>query len=199
LYRGSSARERRLYLGSTGVRPFFDRAVGTLLRMTRRRIKIAVLLVPLVAVAAAGWTRAPGRPVPRVRVVDVDPLATRDAGLGDVLAHYFAVRVATSHWPLLRARADVSGLDARPRLRHWRLYVDGATVGDTFTDVAYTPYLRAGTHWLAVELRAPDHRRLQPPVWSEPIVLQVPKRMRCWQTGWHGSPETGTPTFACRA
>jgi hypothetical protein len=69
----------------------------------------------------------------------------------------------------------VSGLDPRPRLRHWRLYLDGYPVAETFTDTAVTPYLVAGAHWFAAELRDADHDRLRPTVWSEPWVVRVPR------------------------
>jgi hypothetical protein len=133
------------------------------------RAALATLSGLALAAAAAGWTRAPEATPPSIRIVDVHPLAQRD-----FLSHYVEVRVATHSWPLLAPRPDRSGLDPRPRLRHWRLYVDGYPVADVTTTEAVTPYLPPGTHWIAVELRRPDHARLSPPVWSEPVILHMP-------------------------
>jgi len=135
----------------------------------------AVLLVGLGVLATAGWTRGSGETRPTIRIVDVRPLTTKDADLRDLLAHHLAVRVVTTDWELEPARSDESGLDPRPRLRRWRLYIDGHPLADSFADVAYTPYLPAGDHWLVAELRRPDHRPLQPAVWSGPVTLHVPQ------------------------
>ncbi len=143
--------------------------------MERSHFALALLFVLAAALAAGGWARAPGGARPTIAIADVRPLVL-PAGP----THYFAVRVRTRGWRLERSSPEVSGLDAAPHLRHWRLYLDGHPIADTFTDVFDTPYLEPGTHWIAAELRGPDHERLQPDVWSEPVVLQVPKTIRCW-------------------
>jgi hypothetical protein len=156
------------------------------------------LLAAAVATAAAGWARSPAKPrSPSIRFVSVTPLSTADAGLRDVVGHHLSVRVATTGWPLRHVRDRAGGLEEGPRLRRWRLYVDGRAFGDSYDDVAVTPYLPPGTHWLAAELRGPGHERLRPPVWSEPVVLHMPRSIRCLQTGWRGGAESGRPTFAC--
>lgn len=164
----------------------------------------AALVFALAASAAAalGWATRPasveqGRV--SVRIVDVRPLQTSDPLLRDLITHTFAVRVAISAWKLLPYQPGATARDNRPGAGHWRLYLDGASLGDNFgpSQVTYTPYLSPGTHWIAVELSKADGSRLSPAIWSEPVILYVPRVLRCWQTGWHGAPETGTPRFTC--
>jgi hypothetical protein len=143
--------------------------------MERSRFALALLAVVAAALAAGGWARVPAGARPTIAIADVRPLV-----LPDGPSHYFAVRVRTNGWRLQRARPDESGLDARPRVRRWRLYLDGHPVGDTAADIFDTPYLLPGTHWIAAELRGRNHERLRPDVWSEPVVLEVPKTIRCW-------------------
>jgi hypothetical protein len=153
------------------------------------------------AAAAVGWARTPppreGR-APSIRIVDVRPLRSPDAGLRDLITHTFAVRVATRAWTLLPYEAGATATDNRPGAGHWRLYLDGQPLGDNFGDehVSYV-YVPPGTHWLAAELGNADSTSLDPAVWSEPVILHVPRVIRCWQTGWRGTPETATPTFRC--
>jgi hypothetical protein len=142
---------------------------------THPAIVAASLAAPLAAAAVVGWTREPAHPRPTIRIVDVRPLSTTDPDLRDLLGHHLSVRVATRDWDLEPVRGDLSGLDPRPRLRHWRLYVDGHPLSDSFVDVAFTSYLPPGDHWLIAELRRPDHTSLQPPVWSEPVLLHIPR------------------------
>jgi len=48
-----------------------------------------------------------------------------------------------------------------------------------------TPYLPPGRHWIAARLQRTG-------VWSEPITLQMPRVVRCWQT------DAGATKFSCR-
>jgi len=151
--------------------------------------------------AAVGWART-ARPLadqgPSIRIVDVRPLRSPDTSLRDLITHTFAVRVATGGWTLLPYQPAVPASDNRRRAGHWRLYLDGHPLGENLGDehVSYV-YVPPGTHWLAAELSKADSTSLDPAVWSEPVVLHVPRVIRCWQTGWRGTPETGTPTFTC--
>ena len=128
------------------------------------------------------------------------PMQTADPDLRDLITHTFVVRVAISGWQLLPYRPGATADDNRARAGHWRLYLDGSSLGDKpgKEKRAYTPYLRPGTHWIAAELSNADHTSLNPPIWSEPVVLHVPAVIRCWQTGWRRSSRTGTPTFTCK-
>lgn len=166
---------------------------------------VLFLAVALVASAAAaiGWTRAPSasQPVaPSIRIVDVRPLRIADSNLRDLITHTFTVRVAIRGWTLLPYEPGVTAGANRSRAGHWRLYLDGGSLGDNFGNghITYTPYLSPGTHWIAAELSNADATGLDSPVWSEPVILHVPRVIRCWQTGWRGSPETRTPTFTCK-
>jgi hypothetical protein len=164
---------------------------------------VLVFAVAVSAVAAVGWGKTPlrvERPVRSIRIVDVRPLRTSDPSLRDVISHTFAVRVAISGWKLLPYQPGATASDNHPGAGHWGLYLDGGSLGENFgtSRVTYTPYLRAGTHWIAAELRNADGSSLKPPLWSEPVILHVPRVIRCWQTGWRGSPENGTPTFVCK-
>jgi hypothetical protein len=141
---------------------------------TSRTVSSLTLLTALGALATIGWTRAPTQARPTITIVDVRPLTTNDPDLRDMLGHHLAIRVATTRWNLKPARSDTSGLDPRPRLKRWRLYIDGHPLSDSFTNTAYTPNLPAGDHWLVAELRRPDHSSLQPQVWSAPITLHIP-------------------------
>lgn len=159
-------------------------------------------LAGALAAAATGWTRsltATDRPPPAIRIVDVRPLQTSDAALRELFSHELAVRVAVTDWNLYpdppAAAAGVSRRDGG----HWHLYVDGESLGDIHTAVAYTPYLVAGTHWIAAELRHVDHTALRPPVWSEPVIVYVPKRIRCRQTGPSGPLSSTSPELSCRS
>jgi hypothetical protein len=136
--------------------------------------------------------------VPSIRIVDVRPLGSPDVTLRDLITHTVAVRVEIRGWTLLPYRPGATARDNRPGAGHWRLYLDGYHLGDTLGDerVSYV-YVQPGTHWLAAELSNADSTSLDPAVWSEPVVLHVPRVIRCWQTGWHGTPETGTPRFTC--
>jgi hypothetical protein len=136
------------------------------------RFVTVALLTGAIAAAALGWSRA-APSAPSIHIVDVQPLRTSDPGLRDLLAHHLAVRVQKT--------------DAR-----WRLYVDGQPIEDSTAKVLHTPYLTPGEHWIAARLQRGTG------VWSEPVVLRMPKVMRCWQTGWRGGPEAGTPRFSCR-
>ncbi len=151
--------------------------------------------------AAVGWARTPtehrGR-APSIRIVAIRPLRSPEPSLRDLISHTFAVRVAIDGWALLPYQPGATGRDNRPAASHWRLYLDGHPLADNLGDehTTYT-YIAPGPHWLAAELSNADSTSLHPAVWSEPILLQVPRRIRCWQTGWRGTPETGTPTFTC--
>jgi hypothetical protein len=155
------------------------------------------------AVAAVGWVRTPTpfeRRAPSIRIVDVRPLRISDPNLRDLITHTFAVHVAITDWKLLPYRPGPTASGNRSGAGHWRLYLDGGSLGDNFgtSHVTYTPYLSPGTHWMAGELSNVDSTSLDPPLWSEPVILHVPRVIRCWQTGWRGSLETGTPTFSCK-
>jgi hypothetical protein len=155
----------------------------------------------LATAIALGWSRtaaARETPAPSIRIVDVRPLRSPEASLRDLITHTFAIRVAINGWRLLPYEPGTTAADNRSGAGHWRLYLDGAPLGDNLGDshVTYT-YMAAGTHWIAAELSNADSSSLRPAVWSEPIILHVPDRIRCWQTGWHGSEERGTPTFTC--
>jgi hypothetical protein len=155
------------------------------------------------AVATIGWTRksSSSQPVaPSIRIVDVRPLRAPDASLRNMITHTFAVRVAIRGWTLLPYQPGATAGENRPGAGHWRLYRDGWPLGDN-VGAGHTTYviLPPGTHWLAAELSNADSTSLHPAVWSEPIIAHVPRHIRCWQTGWHGSPENGTPMFRCRS
>jgi len=156
------------------------------------------------AAAAVGWARTPAdveRSAPSIRIVDVRPLQTSDPNLRDIITHTFAVRVAIRGWRLLRYKPGATADDNRAGAGHWRLYLDGFSLGDNLgaEKRSYTPYLSPGTHWIAAELSSADSTSFDPPIWSEPVVLHVPAVIRCWQTGWRGSSRTGTPTFKCKS
>jgi hypothetical protein len=161
-----------------------------------------VLAVAATGSAAVGWTRnpAPSQPRPSVRIVDVQPLSTTDAALRDVITHTFAVRVRIRGWKLLPYVPGARG-PGRHRAGHWRLFLDGRSLGTNYgaERVTYTGYLPPGTHWIAAELTDAAGASVGPALWSEPVVLHVPRVVRCRQSGWRGSPETGTPTFTCAA
>lgn len=150
--------------------------------------------------ALFGWVRAPGEhPVLSVRIVDVRPLATSDAALRDRISHTFSVRVRITGWKLLSYQPGVTHADNEPGAGHWRLYLDGHPLGDNLgNDHVTYAYVPPGTHWIAAELSNADSTSLRPAVWSEPVILHVPRIVHWWQSGWHGSPEGGTPLFACR-
>lgn len=152
--------------------------------------------------AALGWPRAPRtlvRAAPSIRIDDVRPLQTSDELLRDLITHTFAVRVEISGWTLLPYRPGATARDNRRGAGHWRLYLDGHTLGDNLGSSRRTyVYVSPGTHWIAAELSNADSTSLRPAIWSEPVILHVPRVVRCWRTGWRGSPETGNPTFACR-
>ena len=161
----------------------------------------ALVLAALAAASAAvGWTRspAPSRPQPSVSIVDVQPLSTDDAALRDVITHTFAVRVRIRGWKLLPYVPGARGPGPHSA-GHWRLFLDGRSLGTNYgaERVTYTGYLPPGTHWIAAELTDAAGASVEPPVWSEPVLLHVPRIVRCRQSGWRGSPETGTPTFRC--
>ncbi len=170
----------------------------------RRRLSTSwAVLVALTASTAAtlGWARAPrtlARAAPSIRIVDVRPLQTSDEGLRDLITHTFAVRVQISGWTLLPYRPGATTLDNRRDAGHWRLNLDGHTLDDNLGSSRRTyVYVSPGTHWMAAELSNADSTSLRRAIWSEPVILHVPRVQRCWQTGWRGSPETGTPRFAC--
>ena len=173
--------------------------------MRRRSVLLSGALafgLAVSAAAAVGWARTPAhveRSAPSIRIVDVRPLQTSDPTLRDIITHTFAVRVAISAWRLLPYRPGATANDNRAGAGHWRLYLDGRSLGDNLGNAkrSYTPYLSPGTHWIAAELSNADYTSLYPPIWSEPVVLHVPAVIRCWQTGWHGSSRTGRPTFKC--
>jgi hypothetical protein len=98
--------------------------------------------------------------------------------------------VATSAWKLLPYQPGATARDNRPGAGRWCLYLDGASLGDNFgsSRVTYTPYLSPGTHWIEVELSKADGSSLSPAIWSESVILHVPRVLRRWQTGWHGTP-----------
>jgi hypothetical protein len=166
------------------------------------RVPIIVALAASAA-AASGWARTPASVEARrvsIRIVDVRPLQTSDATLRNVISHTFAVRVAIRGWKLLPYKAGATAGDNRGGAGHWRLYVDGFSLGENFgrAQVTYTRYLSPGVHWIAAELSYADGSSLSPPIWSEPVILHVPRVVRCWQSGWRGSPERGTPSFTCK-
>jgi hypothetical protein len=154
------------------------------------------------AAAAVGWARTAtqleGR-APSIRIVDVRPLQSPTSVLRDLMTHTFAVRVALNGWTPLPYQPGATASDNRPAAGHWRLYLDGFSLGDNFGDeqITYTPYLSPGTHWIAAELSNADSTSLDSAVWSEPVILHVPRVLRCWQTGWRGSPRDRNPTFNC--
>jgi hypothetical protein len=168
-----------------------------------RILSTAVLAVTLAGSAAAlvAWSKGPTRilPQPSIRIVAVRPLRTHDPALRNLITHTFSVRVAIHGWILLPYQPGAAARDNRARAGHWRLYLDGRSLGDNYgtSRLAYTPYLHAGEHWLAAELSNADSSSLDPAIWSEPVLLHVPRILRCWQTGWQGTPETGTPQFTC--
>jgi hypothetical protein len=174
--------------------------VHRLLRQRTRTVHGA-LACALVAsgAAVAGWARTPvDRPAPSIRIVDVRPLRSPDPSLRGLITHTFAVRVAIDGFELLPYQPGVSARDNRRRAGHWRLYLDGHPLADNLGTEQHTyTYLPVGEHWLAAELSNADSTSLHPAVWSEPVILHVPRVIRCWQTGWSGTPETGTPTFTC--
>ena len=128
------------------------------------------------------------------------PLRSPDPNLRDLITHTFAVRVAIRAWTLLPYRPGASARDNRPGAGHWRIYLDGRPLGETLgaEQITYTPYMSPGTHWLAAELTNADSSSLDPAVWSEPVILHVPRVIRCWQTGWRGNPALGVPRYRCR-
>jgi hypothetical protein len=161
---------------------------------------VLALAVASSAAAAAGWVRAPAeRTAPSVRIIDIRPLSTSDAALRDTITHTFAVRVTIAGFKLLPYRPGTAADDNRRGAGHWRLYLDGHQLADNLgsSRVSYV-YLPPGMHWLAAELSNADSTDLRPEVWSEPVILHVPSVIRCWQTGWHSSPEHRTPRFSCR-
>jgi hypothetical protein len=164
----------------------------------RKGLALALAVAASTA-AAVGWVRAPAdRPAPSVRIIDVRPLTTSDTALRDLITHTFAVRVAIRGWELLPYKPGVTTSDNQVGAGHWRLYLDGHTLGDNLGGSRRTyVYIPPGTHWMAAELSNADSTSLRPAVWSEPIILHVPRVIRCWQTGWHGQPDRGTPTFRC--
>ena len=164
---------------------------------------ICAVLVALAASAGAavGSARTPKtlvRAAPSIRIVDVRPLQTPDEVLRHLITHTFAVRVQISGWRLLPYQPGATARDNRRGAGHWRLYLDGHRLGDNLGSSRRTyAYVSPGTHWLAAELSNANSTSLRPEVWSEPVVLHVPRVVRCWQTGWRGNPETGSPKFTC--
>jgi hypothetical protein len=172
-------------------------------RLGRIGTSSAVLIaVTACAAATVGWAPAPRtlvRAAPSIRIDDVRPLRTPDEALRDLITHTFAVRVQISGWTLLPYQPGATARDNRRGAGHWRLYLDGHALGDTLGGSPRTyVYVSPGTHWIAAELSNADSTSLRPAIWSEPVVLHVPRVIRCWQSGWRGSPETGTPTFTCK-
>jgi hypothetical protein len=163
---------------------------------------VAVLVaVAASAAAAVAWARAPKTVAhvgPSIRIVDVRPLQTSDASLRDIITHTLAIRVGIRNWTLLPYRPGPTARDNRRNSGHWRIYLDGHSLGDNYgaARVSYA-MLSPGAHWLAAELSNADSTSLRPAIWSEPVMLHVPRVVRCWQTGWRGSAESGTPRFAC--
>lgn len=160
---------------------------------------VLALLLGSAAAAAAGFARpSTRRAAPSLRITDVRPLFTSDVALRSLITHTFAVRVAIAGWRLLPYEPGVTAADNRAGAGHWRLYLDGHALADNLgsSPVTYV-YLTAGLHWLAAELSNADATSLEPPVWSEPVVLHVPRVIRCWQTGWHASAGHGVPRFRC--
>jgi hypothetical protein len=123
---------------------------------------------------------------------------TSDGALRNLITHTFEVRVEIAGWRLLPYLPGAQASDNRPRAGHWRLYLDGRSLGDNYggSKVSHT-YVTPGTHWIAAELTNHDGTQLESAVWSEPVLLHVPRVVRCWQTGWQGSRQTGTASFAC--
>jgi hypothetical protein len=164
-------------------------------------LTLALAIVASTA-AAIGWVSRPAALDQRarsIRIVDVRPLHISDVALRDVASHTFRVRVATTGWALLPYHPTASRRDNRRAAGYWRLYLDGFSLGDVFGTTPVAPvYLTPGTHWLAAELRNLDHTGLKPSVWSEPVVLYVPRRVRCWQAGLRRLAMTVIPRFTCR-
>ena len=149
-------------------------------RLPARSAALAFALVAFVALvaAAAGWTKAlirSERQAPSIRIVDVRPLKTSDVALRDLVTHTFAVRVSVTGWKLLPYLPGAHPSDNRSDAGHWRLYLDGLPLGDNHDNVSYTTYLSPGAHWIAAELSNLDHTSLRPTIWSEPVILNVPK------------------------
>jgi hypothetical protein len=146
--------------------------------MTARGLVVSAALLGLLATAVAGWTANLTRadwPRPSISIVDVRPLRTSDPALRSLLSHEFAVRVAIKGWKLYPYLPAATAKDNHRDGGKWRLYLDGAPLGDGDLPVLHTPYLTPGTHWIAAELRNVDQTGLSPSIWSEPVTLYVPK------------------------
>lgn len=149
---------------------------------TPRRFAIlgsASLLVAALA-AVTGWARDPTTvrlQRPSIAIVDVRPVQTDDPNLRDQFRHFLTVRVSIVGWRLLPYRPGAAAADNRPDAGHWRLYLDGWPLGDSYGDarVSYTPYVTTGAHWIAAELSNADGTSLRTPIWSEPVLLRVPR------------------------
>jgi hypothetical protein len=130
--------------------------------------------------AVTGWTRDPASRAEKrwITIRDVRPLHTDDPNLRNLITHTYAVRVSIAGWGLLPYRPGASADSNRPDAGHWRLYLNGHSLGDEYGDtrVSYTTYLPPGTHWIAAELSNADGTSLRPSVWSEPVLLHVPGR-----------------------
>jgi hypothetical protein len=158
----------------------------------RVRASLTVLLVAASSAAAVSWVRAPHKsvPAPSVQIVDVRALRSTNPDLRDLISHTFAIRVQVDTWTLDRARQSHGSAG-------WRLYLDGRPLGDIPGDtvVSYV-YLIPGEHWIAAELRRAA-TSLDPPVWSQPVILHVPRVISCRQATGRASTESGTPNQTC--
>ena len=147
-------------------------------RMTRRGFVVSAALLGFLATAVAGWTAnvtRTDRPRPSISIVDVRPLRTSDPALRSMFRNEFAVRVVIKAWKLYPYLPGATKTDNHRDGGKWRLYLDGAPLGDGYSPVVHTPYLAPGTHWIAAELRNMDQTGLSPSIWSEPITLYVPR------------------------
>jgi hypothetical protein len=167
----------------------------------RARAGLMVLFVAASSAALATWLDAPpsDAPAPSVRIVDIRPLRSTNAELRDLVSHTFAVRVRIDEWTLLPSKPDATARDNRRGEGHWRLYLDGRPLGNSSGDalVSYV-YLSPGQHWIAAELSQADSTSLDPPVWSEPLILHVPRVISCWQSVMRDSATSRGSKQACR-
>jgi hypothetical protein len=133
-----------------------------------------------------------------VRIVDVRPLQTSDPGLRDLITHTFGVRDQPLEAAPLSAGRNRARQPSRRRpltpLPRWRLARRQIR--------AVTRHL----HTLLQSRHALDRGRAEQRRWQQPLSRNLvgaghppcPARAPLWQTGWHGTAETGTPRFTCK-
>jgi hypothetical protein len=166
----------------------------------RVRASLTALLVAASSAAVVSWIDARKEgPAPSIHIVGVRPLQSTNSDVRDLISHTFAVRVRVDDWTLLPHEPDVTAHDNRNGQGHWRLYLDGRPLGNITGDtlVSYV-YLIPGEHWIAAELKRADSTSLDPPVWSEPVILHVPRVISCWQAATRGAVVSGRSKNSCR-